>query len=164
MKRLLICRHAKSSWKDQSVSDFERPLNKRGKRDAPLMGQRLYVRQTIPELIMTSSANRALTTALHYAHELGYPAEQIMTNSSQYAAGVAQLVALIQTTSETVTTLMIMGHNPESTHLANYLSGLQIDNIPTCGIVALEFSQESWQDIDAACGKLLFFDFPNKVY
>ena len=164
MKRLLICRHAKSSWRDQSLSDFERPLNKRGKRDAPIMGQRLYARQAVPELIMSSSAKRALTTALHYAQALGYPVEKIITNSSQYAAGVAQLVALIQQTRETVTTLMIMGHNPESTHLANFLSGLQIDNIPTCGIVALEFSQESWQDIDAACGKLLFFDFPKKEY
>lgn len=160
MKRLLICRHAKSGWKDQTLSDFERPLNKRGKRDAPVMGQRLVKHKAIPDLIMTSPAKRALATAIQYAEILGYPEEQIVTNRSQYAASVAQLVSLIQQTKKSVSTLMIVGHNPESTQLANFLSVLQFDSIPTCGIVALEFSLNSWQGIDEAVGKLLFFDFP----
>jgi phosphohistidine phosphatase len=161
-KRLLICRHAKSSWLDASLDDFQRPLNKRGERDAPEMGRRLLQRGIRPDLIMTSPAVRALGTAVHYASELGYPLAQLQHNALQYAATVPVLIKVVQDVEQQVNTLLLVGHNPESTALANILGGLGIDNIPTSGIVALEFAMVSWRDLAAGKGELLFFDFPKK--
>jgi phosphohistidine phosphatase len=162
-KRLLICRHAKSSWLETSLSDFERPLNKRGERDAPEMGRRLLQRGIRPDLILTSPAARALSTAIHYAGQLGYPLEQVQRNPLQYTATVPALIKIVQEIESQVNTLLLVGHNPESTSLANILGRLMIDNIPTCGIVALEFSIASWRELAEGKGVLLFFDFPKKT-
>ena len=159
---LLICRHAKSSWQDASLSDFDRPLNKRGERDAPEMGRRLAKQGLRPDLIMTSPAARALATALHYARQLGIPAGQVRRNQVQYAASVPELIGLIRTVDPGVATLMLVGHNPESTSLANVLGGLRIENIPTSGIVALTFGRRTWAELEAGAGTLLFFDFPKQ--
>lgn len=160
MKQLLICRHAKSSWNDPDLRDFDRPLNKRGKNDAPEMGRRLAAHGIRPDLICSSPAVRARETALHYAEQLGYPPAQVRFHPQQYAASVALLVSLIAEVDPQVKTLMVVGHNPESTMLANFLSGLKIDNIPTSGIVALEFAAQRWQDIGPGHGTLVFFDYP----
>ena len=158
--RLLICRHAKSSWQDTSLNDFDRPLNKRGERDAAEMGRRLARQGMRPDLIMTSPAVRAHVTALHYARRLGIPPERILRNPAQYAASVAELLELIRMVDPGVGTLMLVGHNPESTGLANELGGLSIENIPTGGIVALAFSRRTWANLTAGSGVLLFFDYP----
>ena len=144
------------------MSDFDRPLNKRGARDAPEMGRRLARQGLRPGLIMTSTAVRALATALHYARQLGIPAEQVRRNQAQYAASVPELISLIRTVDPGVATLMLVGHNPESTSLANVLGGLRIDNIPTSGIVALSFGQPTWAEMETGAGTLLFFDYPKK--
>ena len=160
--RLLICRHAKSSWHDANLNDFDRPLNKRGERDAPEMGRRLARQGVRPDLIMTSPAARALATALHYARSLGIPPAQVRRNMAQYAASVSELIRLIRTVDSGVATLMLVGHNPESTALANELGGLHIGNIPTSGIVALAFPRCAWAELTAGSGVLLFFDYPKK--
>jgi phosphohistidine phosphatase len=161
-KRLLVCRHAKSSWQDANLSDFERPLNKRGERDAPEMGRRLAQRGIRPDLIMTSPAARALATAVTYAGQLGCPPERLQRNPLQYAATVPVLLTMLQAVDSGISTLMLVGHNPESTDLANFLGKLAIANIPTSGIVALEFALTSWKELAAGTGTLLFFDFPKK--
>jgi len=161
-KRLLICRHAKSSWLDTTLSDFERPLNKRGERDAPMMGRRLAERGIRPDLIMTSPAARALATAAHYAAHLGHPLDRVQRNPIQYTATVSVLITLLQAMDSSVNTVLLVGHNPESTALANALGGLTIDNIPTGGIVALEFALRTWSELKAGTGALLFFDYPKK--
>lgn len=161
-KQLLICRHAKSSWQDVNLSDFERPLNKRGERDAPEMGKRLAQRGIRPDLIMTSPAARALATAIHYAGQLNYSLERLERNPLQYATSVPALIKILQEVDSRINTLMLVGHNPESTDLANVLGHLMIDNIPTSGIVALAFSLPTWEEIGAGKGELLFFDFPKK--
>ena len=142
------------------MSDSERPLNKRGQRDAPEMGKRLKHRGIRPDLIMASPAVRARTTAEIYAFQLDYPLEKLRINPGQYAATVPSLLALLHTVEPQFATVMMVGHNPEFTALANVLGGLHLENIPTCGIVALEFSIASWQALDAGNGILLFFDFP----
>lgn len=162
MKRLIICRHAKSSWNDPDQRDFDRPLNKRGKRDAPEMGQRLGGQGFKPDLIMSSPALRARNTAEYYAQQLGYPLSRIRYNPNQYEASVSLLISLIQEADQAVQTLMVVGHNPESTMLANVLSGLMIDNIPTSGIVALEFASDNWHEIGPGSGRLLVFDYPKR--
>ena len=159
---LLICRHAKSSWASAGLSDFDRPLNERGERDASEMGRRLVRHRLRPDLIMTSPAARALATALHYASHLGIPPDQVIRNPEQYAASVPELLSLIRKTDPGVSTLMLVGHNPESTGLANELGGLNIDNIPTCGIAAIAFPQCTWADLTPGSGVLLFFDYPKK--
>lgn len=163
MKRLLICRHAKSSWSQSDLRDFDRPLNKRGEHDAPEMGRRLTARGLRPDLIIASPAVRALATAHHYARQLEYPLEEIRTNPVQYAATVPVLLHLIQQVDEAVGLLMVVGHNPESTALANVLGTLMIDNIPTSGIVALDFAVAGWQDVAPGKGCLHFFDFPKNT-
>ena len=159
--RLLICRHAKANRQDTSLRDFDRPLDERGECDAPEMGRRLAQQGVLPDLIMTSPAARAVATALHYARQLGIPPEQIRYNPEQYAASVPALLNLIRTVDTGVGTLMLVGHDPESTDLANALGGLSIE-IPTSGIVALAFSQCAWADLTAGSGTLLFFDYPKK--
>ncbi len=162
-KRLLICRHAKSSWQDAALSDIERSLNKRGEHDAPEMGRRLKKRRILPDLIMASPAVRARATAEIYALKLGYQPEKISINKEQYAATVPVLIALLRAVEPQFNTVMMVGHNPESTALANILGGLHIANIPTCGIVALEFPVASWQEVIAGNSTLLFFDFPKNA-
>jgi phosphohistidine phosphatase len=160
IRRLLICRHAKSSWQDGDVSDFARTLNKRGERDAPEMGRRLVQRGIQPDLILTSPATRAQSTAMHYAAQLGCAPDVLQLNPAQYAASPSALLAVVQGLPPQMRTVLLVGHNPESTVLANALGGLAIDNIPTCGVVALEFVLDSWRDLKTGKGALLFFDFP----
>lgn len=159
-KHLLLCRHAKSSWLETTLSDIERPLNKRGERAAPVMGRRLAHRGVQPDLILTSPAVRARATAVYLAIELGYPQERLQVQTGLYAATVSSLLALLQQQEARCATIMMVGHNPECTALANVLGGLHIENIPTCGIVALEFTFASWQKLAAGDGTLLFFDYP----
>ena len=124
-RRLLICRHAKSSWQDATQSDIERPLNKRGERDAPEMGRRLVRFGIQPDLLLTSPAVRARTTAEQYAQHLGYPPQRMQVHPCLYAATVPVLLALLQKIEEQFNTVMLVGHNPECTALANCLGGLQ---------------------------------------
>lgn len=162
-KQLLICRHAKSSWDDASLSDVERPLNKRGRRDAPEMGRRLAERGLLPDLILASHATRAWTTAEAYADRLGYPPDRIQVDPGLYTATAASLLALVRALEPRLGRILLVGHNPECTAFANLLGNLDLDNLPTGGIVALEFHTRSWQEILPGQGQLLFVDFPKNV-
>ena len=160
MKELILIRHAKSSWKDSSLDDRERPLNKRGERDAPEMGARLARRKHKPNLIVSSPAVRALETARIIARKLGYPRKDIAVEDRLYGAGVAELLDVIRNTDESVTTLMLFGHNPGLTELANHLGPRPIPNLPTCGVLHLRFETETWSVVGYARGDELLFDFP----
>ncbi len=127
------------------------------------MGMRLATQGIKPDLICSSPAERARETARQYGLQLAYPYEQIVFDAQQYEASVALLLTLIHNVAPNIKTLMMVGHNPECTALANFLSGLHIDNIPTCGIVALEFTGQTWEEIGAGSGTLLFFDYPKKM-
>ena len=163
-KLLLICRHAKSSWQDHALGDVDRPLNQRGQRDAPEMGRRLRQRGLLPDLIVASHAVRARTTASLYADQLGYPQEKIHIEPALYAATPKVLLNLLRQIKPAFSRVMIVGHNPEFTALANLLgSSVAIDNLPTGGIVALEFTIASWAELSSGAGRLLFFDFPKHV-
>lgn len=162
MKRLLLCRHAKSSWKEASLSDIERPLNKRGKRNAPEMGKRLAGRGILPDLIASSPAKRAQSTARRLAKKLDYPKNNIVIIDSLYGASIRQMTEIVRGLDNSFDTVYLVGHNPEITIFANYLGRLNIDNVPTCGVVALELNAVSWCDVDKDKGKLIFFDYPRK--
>lgn len=160
MKRLTLVRHAKSSWKDRSLRDFDRPLNKRGKHDAPMMGERLAKAKVKPDLIVSSPAQRALKTARVIADAIGYPRKQISEQKSIYEASHAALLELVQRFDDTFQHVMLFGHNPAFTYLANSLIREHIENVPTCGIVCIDFDVSSWADIGSDKGQLVFFDYP----
>ena len=162
MKRLILVRHAKSSWKDLELRDFDRPLNKRGKRDAPFMGKLLAGDQVMPDLIISSPAKRAFSTAKKIAAEIGYPLENILTHKRLYESDTDDFINVFAEVDDSVETLMIFSHNPGLTILNNFLSDKRIDNIPTCGIVTIDLKIKSWKKIDFDQGVLISFDYPKK--
>lgn len=163
MKHLLIYRHAKSSWKDPSLADFDRPLNKRGERDAPRMAKMLTSQNIQPDLIVSSTANRAKLTALVLAKELHYPKKKIVYMDAIYNAPAEKLIPYIHSFDDRYNKVVLVGHNTGFTALANVLGNLDIANVPTCGIVALDFKIDSWKDVKKKSGKLVFFYYPKML-
>ena len=163
MKTLTLFRHAKSSWKDASLQDRERPLNGRGQRDAPVMAERIKKAGIRPSLILSSPAVRAWTTAKSIAHEIGYPPEFLQQEDRLYHASTQRLLKLIADQDTGFNSLMIVGHNPGLTDFANYLIPDLTDNIPTCGFVSVEIDRDDWDLDHDAETRLVVFDYPKHV-
>ncbi len=163
MKELILVRHAKSSWKDPTLSDHERPLNKRGKRDAPEMGERLARAGFRPDLFISSSAVRALETARTIAGKVSYPRKDIQVEDRLYHAGVNELIGVIRDVDDSVVNLAIFGHNPGLTDLANRLGPREILNLPTCAVLHLRFYFDAWSGLEEASGEEVEYDFPKKI-
>jgi len=162
MKTLTILRHAKSSWADADLVDHDRPLNARGKRDAPVMATRLAEAGIRPSLILSSSANRAWSTAKEVATELSYPLEFLQRERDLYHAGVSRLLDVLAEQDVGFNNILLVGHNPGLTDFANYLVPDLTDNIPTCGYVSVNFELEDWNLKDAESFKLLAYDYPKR--
>lgn len=164
MKHLTLIRHAKSSWKNAYLLDIDRPLNKRGRRDAPVMGGRLIERGSSPDLVISSPATRALTTAEVIAEEIEYPLEEIVVDERMYGADAGELLGIIRSFDDVLDHVMCFGHNPGLTDLVNYLSSAYyIDNVPTCGVVELAFDTETWVSVGHVEPTRIYFDYPKKV-
>lgn len=163
MKTVYFVRHAKSSWKFD-LRDHDRPLNKRGKRDAPNMGILLKQMNVLPDVIYSSSAVRANTTANTIAEAIGFPVDDIIINSNLYHAGTIEVVPLIRKLDNQVDSVMFFGHNPGFTDLANELGDEFIMNVPTCGAVGVEFDVDDWSAVNEENGKTAFFEFPKKHF
>ncbi|MGB9702996.1 MAG: SixA phosphatase family protein [Candidatus Kapaibacteriota bacterium] len=162
MKRLIIARHAKSSWDNPEISDFERPLNKRGKRDAEFMSNLISSKVDVPDLIIASPALRAATTAKYFAEALNYDYDKIEFSESFYFNGSKYIVEKLKTLHSSINSVMIFGHNPDITSLASYFSGEFFDNVPTCGVVCLDFDIDNWAKIEEENAKIVFFEYPKK--
>lgn len=162
MKTLILARHAKSSWK-RPLPDRLRPLNKRGKQDAPMMGQRLARREIEPDAIITSPATRALVTAEAIAQEIGHPHDEIRVDERLYGASAFELLEIIRELDDHLDCVMLFGHNPGLTELANDL-GCDIENIPTCGAVELEFDIDSWALVGDVDPTHIDFDYPKNPH
>lgn len=160
MKTLILIRHAKSSWDNVTLSDFDRPLNERGLRDAPRMGKRLKEKNLAPDLVITSPANRALTTCTIISEMIGFPSERIQTDRAIYHASEEQLLYIVKNLPDFADQVMVYGHNPGFTDFINRLTKSHIDNIPTCGIVACQINVDRWGEVHWGTGKVLFYDFP----
>lgn len=145
MKNLLIMRHAKSSWEFTNLSDHDRPLNDRGKRDAPRMGKVLLKARLIPQLIISSSAARARSTAEKVAKMSRYNGE-ISIDSSLYRAGSSAYMNALRRLTNQTDTVLIVGHNPDVEHLVEILTG-NVMTIPTCGLAYVKLSIERWLDL-----------------
>ena len=163
MKRLTLLRHAKSSWADRGLSDFDRPLNKRGKLAAPLMGHRLLKQNIIPDIIVSSPAKRAAQTVKIIAKILNYPKQKIFWNKDVYEAEIVTLISVIRNINPTVNHTLLCGHNPSLTALSNLLSCHTINNIPTCGVVSYKLDIPTWERLSDGIGELIVFDFPKNL-
>ncbi len=159
MKKLFIVRHAKSSWAFENLSDHDRPLNARGKIDAPDMAQRLQKAGFKPHLILTSSARRALDTARIFAETLHVSEANFKITPDLYHAGADKILKILGKLHENEKNVMLFGHNPGLTDLANQIGSFQLANLPTCGIYAVSFT-EYWDKIGTSEGKLVLYDFP----
>ncbi|RDC64591.1 SixA phosphatase family protein [Adhaeribacter pallidiroseus] len=160
MKTLYLLRHAKSSWDFEDLSDHDRPLNKRGRHDAPLMGRELASHEISPDLMVTSSAVRALTTASLVAKEMEYDIDNIVINEAIYEASKQDLLAIIQQTPDDINNLMLVGHNPEITELANFLAPEHIASMATAAVVGIRFNCVAWSEISPENATLVLYDFP----
>ena len=163
MKQLYLIRHAKSSWDNPQLSDIKRPLNSRGKHDAPLMGKRLKEMGVQPDFIISSPAKRANKTAKKIAEQLGYSKKAISIRDEMYLEGIRSMLSLVQDLDEKYKSVFLVGHNPDLTSFAYLLTHHRVDNIPTCGIFCVSFDIIFWKDIAEGSGKLLFFDYPKNM-
>ncbi len=162
MKKIYLVRHAKSSWDNSRLPDFERPLNQRGKKDAPFMGE-LFARKRIkPQIMISSPAVRALATAKIFAEKLNYPADRIVTAPTIYEGSAGDIMLIISSLSDYYSELILFGHNPALTVLNNYLTDKPVINIPTCGISGIKFDVKKWKDIKPGGGRNFMFEYPKK--
>jgi len=162
MKTLILIRHAKSSWKNPGLPDRLRPLNKRGKRDAPVMGERLAERGIEVDRVITSPATRALATAEVITGEIGFPWEDIIVDERLYLADASEILEVIQGLDDHLDCVMCFGHNPGLTALVNHFSPYQIDNMPTCGVIELRFDAATWALVGEFEPIEVDFDYPKK--
>lgn len=159
-KTLYLVRHAKSSWRDASLTDRERPLNRRGRESAPEMGRRLAEQGHQPDLIISSPARRAFSTAKKIAKALAYDKSEIVIDEKLYFSGSGSMVSMLENLDDRYQGVMIVGHNPAMTSLLNILSEAPVDNMPTCAVAVLAFDMDSWSELDVTNGELLAYDFP----
>ena len=163
MKTLTLLRHAKSSWKDSSLADHDRPLNKRGERDAPEMGVRLSRSGVRPSLILSSTAVRAWTTAKVVAEAISYPREFLQRDERLYLAGVRTIIDVIGEQDLGFNSIMVVGHNPGFTDFANYLIPELTPNVPTCGLVSVDLDIDNWNLSGSPTCTLTLYDYPKRV-
>lgn len=162
VKTLYVIRHAKSSWDNPLLTDFDRPLNPRGLRDAPAMGKRLKEQHVMPDLMLTSPAKRALATCLILAEEMDYAQAKIRTDKKLYHADTAQIFRVVQALADQHHCVWMIGHNPGLTDFVNLLADAEIDNIPTTGVVACSIQVSSWSKVQQGKGSVIFFDYPKR--
>jgi phosphohistidine phosphatase len=160
MKTLLLIRHAKSSWDDTQLSDFERPLNERGKKDAPVMAKRVRERKIKIERFISSPAKRAKKTADIFMDEYGMQEKELVLLPSLYEASVKNFYDAVENLNEKDNEVALFSHNPGITDFINTLTDKNIDNMPTCGVFALKIKTKKWKDLKKAEKEFLFFDYP----
>lgn len=162
MRLLTLVRHAKSSWDYAELSDFERPLNERGRRDAPMMAERALKLFGKPQRLVSSPALRAITTAQVFAQILGTDPHDIVLRPRVYEASSATLLQLVQDLDDDDSHVMLFGHNPGLSQLAHWLARCDFDDLPTCGIAHLALTADHWRNVASRNGKLLRFTFPKE--
>jgi phosphohistidine phosphatase len=165
MKELILIRHAKSSWNHPGLGDFDRPLNGRGERDAPLMGGVLASQGPCPDHIIASPAKRARMTAIAIAEAIGFPTDAIEWREPLYLASPDTLFAQIRHVDSGIKRLALIAHNPGLTVLANRLAaktGSGTANLPTCGIARFQLEINAWSEAGPECIVTAAFDNPKQ--
>ena len=166
MKKLFVIRHAKSSWDNLLLKDFDRPLNDRGEKDAPRMAKRLKERRVFADVVISSPANRALTTCKEFCRILQLPEKSIITVPMLYQATEEAILEVVRNIKDRKgddeEIAFLFGHNSGLTEFVNSLLNEDIDNIPTCGIVSCILKVKTWNEVSWGVGELDFFDYPKK--
>ncbi|MDQ6959747.1 MAG: histidine phosphatase family protein [Mariprofundaceae bacterium] len=163
MKYLYLVRHAKSSWDHPGLEDFDRPLNKRGMCDAPKMGEYLVGQRILPQIIVSSPARRAHTTAISLAAAMQVPPSGIVKDDRIYAAATATLIAVIQEWDDTWERVMMVGHNPGMADMAAVLTDAGVCHVPTCTVMGFSLDIVSWGDVVPNCGIQQFKIVPKDI-
>lgn len=163
MKTLILVRHAKSSWAEIGLSDFERPLNDRGKKDAPEMAKRIANRKIAIDLLVSSPAKRARKTANIFAETLLMDPKQIQFVPELYLAGVHDFERVVKSIDDQYQSVVIFSHNPGITEFANSLTPVRIDDMPTCAVYAMTSNSSSWKNFPDSEKSFLFFDYPKST-
>jgi phosphohistidine phosphatase len=161
MKTLFLVRHAKSSWDDPALADEDRPLNARGKRDAPKMAKRLSKRDVKVDLMLSSPANRAIRTAKVLAQELDYKLKSIVVDERLYPGAESGMLKFIHGLGNEISRVMLVGHHPALSELAHRLSS-DITHMPTCAVAEFTFKAKSWRDVGGATLIAVRLDLPKK--
>jgi phosphohistidine phosphatase len=161
MKELTLIRHAKSDWGNEYLKDIDRHLNERGYSDAYHLSDWYFNNHESPDLILSSTATRALNTSLIFARALNFDMKNFVLDKTIYESSVTNLFSIIKKQADSKNSIMLFGHNPTITDVFNELcKGDFIDNIPTCGIVKINFNTSSWKEISEENSKLNFYKFP----
>lgn len=160
MKTLILIRHAKSSWDNITLPDFERPLNERGKYDAPLLARRIKDRKIEIDAFVSSPAKRAKKTADIFIDVLNAKEKKLIFISSLYDATSEKFYAAIENLKDKFETVALFAHNPGITDFINSLECSPVYNMPTCGVYALKIKTKKWNEFREAPKEFLFFDYP----
>ncbi|PCJ67726.1 MAG: hypothetical protein COA58_00905 [Bacteroidetes bacterium] len=161
MKRVILMRHAKSSWTDPSQTDHQRVLNNRGKRDTPIVAAKILAHGILPELIYVSDAQRTQETWELLSKQL--PKIQTIFSTSLYLASSDSLIETIKQTDNLIDTVMLIAHNPGITEAFYSLGGVNIDNVPTCGVGCLTFHTDKFENITDCKKELEYFYYPKML-
>ncbi|MBN9483290.1 MAG: histidine phosphatase family protein [Bacteroidetes bacterium] len=163
-RTLVMIRHAKSSWANPLQSDFERPLNDRGEKDAPMMGEELKKRKLVPDLIISSTAKRAKQTAKKIAAAVGYDEANIRWYEKLYHCIPSVFEEVLYEVQDNVKTVYIVAHNPGITEFVNELSDeFYIDNMPTCAVAGIRFEADQWNEFHRIKKEVFLFEYPKNI-
>lgn len=163
LKILLLIRHAKSDWGSPGVDDFDRSLNERGKKDAPLMAERLFDKRIGVDAFIASPAKRAAKTAKIFAEKYNRRKEDILFKKELYLPASSVFYSVIEEMDDTLNSIAIFSHNNGITEFANMLTDARVDNIPTCGVFAVKIHCNSWKDFRKVKKDFWFFDYPKAI-
>jgi len=161
MKTIFLFRHAKSDWNNPNLSDFERPLNKRGINDLPLMTDRLLKKNTPIEHLFSSSAARTMATSKGYASGLKLKSSQVSYHKQLYHASVRDLLHFVNEVNDHLSCIGLVGHNPGLTDFCDYLCDDAV-YMPTCSFIKIELDINGWKEVSASLGRLIYFEYPKK--
>ncbi len=163
MKTLLLIRHAKSSWDDPSQNDFDRPLNARGLKDAPMMAKRLLEKKVKIDVFISSPANRAKKTCALFMETFAATEKSMILQSQLYLATPTVFFETISQLDSAIDHAAIFSHNNGITDFANQLSHIKVDNMPTCSVFAIKMGGKNWTDFKKAQKEFWFFDYPKLI-
>lgn len=163
MKKIILIRHAKSAWDNPWLSDHDRPLSERGLRDAPKMAKHLKKRNINPEIILCSTAKRAVQTAQIIAKEFEFPEDKIIFEENLYHAQPNIILKYIHHQKDSKNTMLVIGHNPGFNELITHLGG-KLENLPTSGQFGFKLKAEKWNDLSPKTAEVWFLDYPKKKH
>ena len=162
IRDVCFVRHAKSNWDHPGLDDFDRPLDTRGLHDAPMMAKKMRELHLVPDFIITSGANRARSTAEFFKNEFAISDDRFVVNNSLYEAAPETVYAVLREAPDSARFVYLFGHNPTFTWVANSISGVHIDNVPTCGIVHIQSVLTTWTKFKPEHAGFIGFHYPKQ--